>query len=136
MSNKLVVLICREFNTQLSIIAKKRINVNKAQFRYKKNTYIIDIGKPLYKRKNIQYYLYDIDHGQVVTFKMDTAVDPAFLDLIFNKEAIRQLVAVFGKNGLFDASIIGLIIMLLFGVVIGILVGQFIPFSDLTGGGS
>jgi hypothetical protein len=151
---KNIVYIIKPFNNQLNRIKVKKFNVIKNTFKFKDKMYIIDSTMPLlimkmhwYDSQLTRVYCYDLERGQMITdiskmnkegqlvlTNQNTTINPDFIDDIFNNEIVRQLTAAIGKSGIFDMSIIGMIIILICGLLGGIILGQYIDFGVSSGG--
>ena len=123
---KYIAIFCiNEGNNQV-VLGKKYFKPTDKKISYKKKTFIIDIKNPTYIKNLKLYYFYNINSGliSIDNKKLKSSLNPDIMDKIMSQNIINQL-----TSGLMDKRIKSNIIMMIFFVIFGGLIGYIIGSS-------
>lgn len=129
------VLMFRKINDKYIQMDKKKIQINKNEWRYhNKDFTTFDINKVAFSDNKKNYYAFDYDTGEQLTFTkkgMPKKITIDEVDIYVNRNIIEQIV-----RGLEIPKVKGqyvmLIIGLAMGIAIGIVVGMYLPQATKT----
>lgn len=126
--DKRIVLYARDVSGVLTVIKKSSVTPITSQVGFRDLKFHFDIGKPLFRMKNVFYYVVDVRDGQITVSNNKDVVSPELIDSIMAKGIIKQLV-----SNIEDKPTSTMIIMFLLcigiGISVGYIVGNFIPFG-------
>lgn len=81
-------------NGGLQWAGAKKFRANDQTINIKKNTFMVDISKPLYRNKKGRFiYLFEQGVGQIMTVADSPGVSPKLIKAVFGQEIISQLVS-------------------------------------------
>jgi hypothetical protein len=132
---KYSVIIFRKISDKYNMVDTIKIDIKKDGFRYEdKDFTTFDMNKVAYSDKHSNYYAFDYDNGDQLTFKtkgLPENITIKDIDIYVNRHVIADLVA-----GLEQPKNKGQWLMLIVGAVlgvgIGIIIGQYIGGTMLT----
>lgn len=146
MAIKYRVRVMKDINGQLTEVAFKRVNARTGMFRYKEGRYHLDMTINISRRKSEVVYGYCVNRGQLVSIANIIPTNPdqkgrqvvykgieysqTYDEMTNDKSALQKvfagLTSQVSKSGIFDASIIGLLLCIALGVFAGIFIGGYI----------
>lgn len=113
-------------NGGLQWAGAKKFRANDQTINIKKNTFMVDISKPLYRDKKGRFiYLFEQGIGQIMTVADSPGVSPKLIKAVFGQEIISQLVSGLGRQ----ESGLGYIIWAIMGAFGGLGVGWILCSS-------
>lgn len=118
------VRFVRMMNGTPQSIGQKKLRAMKDNLMWKKQLIKLDWTAPLYRFKNENFYVYDVDRGQMYTGAQKDAIDPKLNKALFKDELARQLTAQAAKKSMFDIAYIGMIVLVALGVFVGIFIAS------------
>lgn len=124
---KAIVIFMQKINGTYHRIGSKVLRGGKKDVRYKGHAYVIDINKPVYRRRNRIFYMMDIDTINPGQIEIGTATCPVSADLvdcILEQELPRQFSNALTKGKGIDGSIILIIVIGAICAAMGFFAGQ------------
>lgn len=133
---KYYVIYCVKEQDVFNILKKRRIRGSNQVVRFRKGTYVINISFPTYVKGLRVFYFIDIKKGQQLAKNTEIAkghilfkenakdkalISPQFLDMFISQKIVGQL-----TSNLSDNAMKMNIITLIFGAIMGGLVGYII----------
>ncbi len=119
------VLLFTKVNGQNRILKIKSVG-KKSIVKYNKKALPIDLNLPIYQKKNVTFYAYDIEEGQLTHLTEIPNQHEEMIDLIMANEALKQLASTVDSNPFNLTTIVFLIMGIVTGLMIGIVVAPFI----------
>lgn len=128
-TDKRKVIFVRKVSGIHTTINIRKISILTTAVKIGDKQFPIDISKPVFRIKNVFYYMIDVDSGQVIYAQKQSEVSPEILDMVIGKKIVSQIVSSLEKLNWKD-YILYIILSIGLGLALGFILGNYFPMNS------
>lgn len=117
------ILFVQKISGTPTIIGRKGLKDGTSKITFRKKTWDVDLGNPIYRRKKTIFYMIDVEAGQISSSCNEFMINPLLQKAVFKDELARQLTSALTKTGLLNVDVVSAIILIALGLFGGLFVG-------------
>lgn len=123
---KYIAVITIRENELQEVIGFRKLDPTQESFSFRKKSFIVQIDKPTYKKKNKSYYFYNYSDERILGFGKSNPkpINADVIDTILAKNIVNQLTANLNQRWKVELPII--IFSCIFGGLIGFIIRGYV----------